>query len=66
MWQGQTDEGELGFSYEKADQILHLCVDKKKNEEEIIKVGFDSHIVKTVLTRMEQNKFKQKLPFFLV
>ncbi|MFH1199646.1 MAG: NAD+ synthase [Candidatus Micrarchaeota archaeon] len=29
LWQGQTDEGELGISYSDADEILHALIDKE-------------------------------------
>jgi len=37
LWHGQTDEGELGITYEKIDQILFLLVDERKSKEEVIK-----------------------------
>ena len=29
LWAGQTDEGELGFTYDQADQVLHLLYDQR-------------------------------------
>ena len=66
MWQGQTDEGEFGFTYEVADQILHLYIDQKKSREEVVKIGFDSVVVNRVLTRLKENEFKHKLPYILL
>ena len=63
LWQGQTDEGEFGFSYEEADQILHLFIDQKKKREEIIKEGFTREIVDKVIQRLRDNEFKSKLPY---
>lgn len=65
MWQGQTDEGEFGFTYEEADQILHLYTDQKKSREEIIKMGFSKDIIEKVLKRLKANSFKHKLPYEL-
>lgn len=65
MWLGQTDEGELGFSYEQADKILHLFYDKKYKQSQIIKEGFTKKIVDKVLTRVKDNQFKHKLPYTL-
>lgn len=65
MWYGQTDEGELGFTYEQADQILNLYMDQKKSREEIIKLGFNKDVLEKVLTRLEANDFKHKLPYSL-
>src|SRR5258706_2675446 len=34
LWEGQTDEGEFGFTYKEADEILALYFDEKKSVEE--------------------------------
>lgn len=63
MWLGQTDEGEFGFTYEEADQILNLWHDKKYKKDEIIRNGFNSKIVDRILKRFNDNSFKHNLPF---
>lgn len=63
LWQGQTDEGEFGFTYVEADKILHLYIDLKKSREEIEKSGFDKEVTEKVISRFESNKFKHKLPY---
>ena len=35
LWEGQTDEGELGITYEELDRILNL-VEKSKHKKEAI------------------------------
>jgi len=66
MWLGQTDEGEFGFTYEQADQVLHLYIDQKMSREEIKKEGFDPRAIEKVIARLETNKFKHKLPYILL
>jgi len=65
LWEGQTDEGELGFSYSEADCILYLYVDLKKTKKEILKSGFKQKTVERVLARLSENSFKHRLPFIL-
>ncbi|OGG07006.1 hypothetical protein A3D05_02245 [Candidatus Gottesmanbacteria bacterium RIFCSPHIGHO2_02_FULL_40_24] len=65
MWPGQTDEGEMGFTYEKADSILYLFTDKKLSKNEIISRGFDSAVVEKVLKRLEDNEFKHQIPYII-
>ncbi len=36
LWEGQTDEGELGFRYEEADPILEFACVKKYSKEKIM------------------------------
>ncbi len=63
LWDGQTDENELGFSYTDADRILQLYFDEKCSKEEIIAKGIAEEVVSKVLDRVEQNEFKHKLPY---
>jgi NAD+ synthase len=61
LWPGQTDEEELGFSYEEADQVLFLHYDNKIDLNEISRQGFKN--VKKIISRVEKNHFKQLTPF---
>lgn len=65
LWEGQTDEGEFGFSYKEADQILFLRFDKNVSEEEIVKRGFKKEVVEKVLERVKKNRFKEELPYVI-
>ena len=62
LWQDQTDEGELGFSYDEADQILYLCVDRGMSHIEITRAGFAPGLVERVLRRMAATQFKRSEP----
>ena len=42
LWAGQTDEGELGFTYEEVDQLLYLLVDQRYSPEECVAAGFEA------------------------
>lgn len=63
LWLGQTDEGELGFSYEEVDKVLCLYCDKKMTVEQITKLGFAK--AKKIITRYKQNRFKELVPYHL-
>lgn len=62
LWQGQTDEGELGFSYQEADPLLRLHFDKGYSWEEIFKKGFKKRVVFKIKRWVEKNEFKRKVP----
>ena len=62
LWEGQTDEGEFGFVYKDADEILSFSFDQKKSPDEIVSAGFSKDIVDKVLARAHQNDFKHHLP----
>lgn len=63
LWAGQTDEGELGFDYKSADEILYLYIDKGLSVREIIELGYNRDKAEKVLKRMKDNEFKHKLPY---
>ncbi len=65
LWQGQSDEGEFGFTYKEADQILYLSFDKNLAASEIEKAGFKKKVIVKVLGHVKRNKFKHELPFVL-
>ncbi len=62
LWEGQTDEGELGFSYADVDQLLHLLVDQRYRPEACVEEGFDRDFVARVVRRVRQNHFKRVMP----
>jgi NAD+ synthase len=62
LWLGQTDEGELGFTYAEVDQLLYLLVDQRYSPEESIAAGFSEAFVKAVVERVRRNHFKRILP----
>jgi NAD+ synthase len=62
LWIGQTDEGELGFTYEQVDKLLYLLVDHRFNARECVEEGFDEAFVNAVIKRVQRNQFKRMMP----
>ncbi|HLG93335.1 MAG TPA: NAD+ synthase [candidate division Zixibacteria bacterium] len=62
LWAGQTVEGELGFTYELADQILYLLVDERWRSDEIIEDGFPAETVKKIEKIVSASQYKRALP----
>ncbi len=62
LWQGQTDEQELGFTYEEADKLLYLIVDQRYSPAECVEAGFDPQFVKIVGDRIRRNHYKRVMP----
>lgn len=63
LWQGQTDEKELGFSYEEADKVLYLYFEEKESIEEIKSKGFIN--AKEIVKRALNTKFKHEVPYLI-
>lgn len=62
LWAGQTDEGELGYTYERVDQLLYLLVDCRYRPEEAVAAGFERAFVERVMERVRANQFKRMPP----
>lgn len=62
LWVGQTDESELGFTYEQVDKLLYLLVDHRFNARECIEEGFEEGFVNAVIKRVQRNQFKRMMP----
>jgi NAD+ synthase len=62
LWAGQTDEGELGFTYERVDQLLYRLVDERYTPEECAQAGFEREFVDAVVERIRRFHFKRVMP----
>lgn len=62
LWAGQTDETELGFTYEEVDRLLYLLIDQRYMPQEAIEAGFDEKFVNLVVSRVRRFQFKRMLP----
>lgn len=62
LWANQTDEDELGFTYEDVDKLFYLLIDQRYRVEECVEAGFDENFVRSVLRRVQRNQFKRMMP----
>lgn len=62
LWANQTDESELGFTYEEVDKLFYLLIDQRYRVEECVDAGFDENFVRAVMKRVQRNQFKRMLP----
>jgi NAD+ synthase len=62
LWPGQTDEGEIGLSYEELDDILYGLVEGRKSRRAVIDAGHGPAVVDRVLRMIKASEFKRKLP----
>jgi NAD+ synthase len=58
---GQTDEGDFGITYRKADRILHFLIQGYRSEK-LIEIGFDPAEVALVFKRVDGTHWKRRLP----
>jgi NAD+ synthase len=62
LWEGQTDEEELGFTYRDADRVLYTYLEGRRRPEEIVDGETDAALVERVLARVRKQAFKRQLP----
>jgi len=62
LFQGQTDEAELGFTYEAADRLLFRMVDERRSRRELEQEGFAPEFIEHIARRIAANQFKRVPP----
>jgi NAD+ synthase len=62
LWVDQTDEGELGFTYDEVDQLLYMLVNQRHSPDECIAAGYSKQFVKAVINLIRKNSFKRVMP----
>ena len=58
---GQTDEGDFGITYAKADQILHFLI-QGYSRLKLIQIGFPKEEVDLVMKKVDGTHWKRRLP----
>ena len=62
LWPGQTDEGDLGYTYERLDGLLIQLVDQRCAPDAAIEAGWPARMVKQVVERIRRSQYKRRLP----
>jgi NAD+ synthase len=62
LWPGQTDEGELGRSYDLLDRTLYALVDRRWTVDRCVRAGLPGDLVEWVQLRVARMEFKRQLP----
>jgi NAD+ synthase len=62
LWPGQTDEDELGRSYDLLDRALFALVDRRWSVDRCVAAGLDRSLVEWVAGRVARMEFKRQLP----
>ena len=62
LWEDQTDEKELGFTYEEVDKLLYLLIDQRYSPQEAVEAGFEKKFVDGVTARIRRYQFKRMQP----
>jgi len=62
LWPDQSDEEDLGFSYDEVDRLLALLVDARLGRNDAMRRGFASEMVERVTRQIVRSQFKRLPP----
>jgi NAD+ synthase len=62
LWQGQSDESDLGYRYRDIDAVLLRLVERRDRPEDVVKAGFPKRMVADLYRRMSRSQFKRRPP----
>lgn len=62
LWTGQTDEGELGFTYDDADRVLYELIDRRRNCASLVAQGFPQQLVERIYRMVRDSQYKRRMP----
>ena len=62
LWPGQTDEGEVGFTYAEVDRLLFWMIDRRRRHDELVALGFEPAFVERVERLVVGAEFKRQVP----
>ncbi len=62
LWAGQSDEQELGATYERLDALLAQLIDDRVSPDRLIEQGVDAAFVRSVARRVRGSQYKRRLP----
>jgi len=61
LWPDQTDEGDLGFDYATADEVLFLLFDQGYLPDEVVGLGYPAKTVDRIVALEKANRFKRRM-----
>jgi NAD+ synthase len=62
LWEGQSDEQELGFQYAVVDVLLYNLVDARRTRAELRAMGFRDDFLDDIGRRVRDSQYKRRPP----
>ena len=62
LWEGQSDEADLGFSYEAVDLLLYMMLEKRMDKKAILAEGVAEPFYDRVRKMVVRNQYKRMMP----
>ncbi|MCW8815869.1 MAG: NAD(+) synthase, partial [Chlorobium sp.] len=62
LWEGQSDEADLGFGYGEVDLLLYMMLEKRMSRPDIIEAGIEESFYDKVRKMVVRNQYKRMMP----
>lgn len=62
LWEGQSDEDDLGFSYESVDRLLYLMLEERMERDAILDEGVEPSFYDRVRRMVVKSQYKRMMP----
>jgi len=62
LWEGQSDEEELGFQYALVDVLLYYLVDERRTRVELRALGYADDFIDLIVQRVRDSQYKRRPP----
>lgn len=62
LWVGQTDENEIGYSYQQIDELLRLMIDYRYSDDMLLDNGFSKDMITKIHRMIQTAQFKRRPP----
>lgn len=62
LWEGQSDEAEIGYTYAEIDALLFSMVDERCTPQELLEMGFAQRMIDDVSRRVRNSQYKRRPP----
>ncbi|NTV05357.1 MAG: NAD+ synthase [Chlorobiaceae bacterium] len=62
LWEGQSDEADLGFSYEAVDLLLYMMLERRMDKKALLDKGIPEPFYDRVRKMVVRNQYKRMMP----
>jgi NAD+ synthase len=62
LWEGQSDEADLGFSYEAVDLLLYMMLERRMDKQALLGKGIPEPFYDRVRKMVVRNQYKRMMP----
>jgi NAD+ synthase len=62
LWEGQTDEAEMGLTYREVDELLFHMIDVREDDAQLVGRGFTQEFVSKIRQKIMRTQFKRRPP----